>query len=212
MHSDQLFSEEEKEILQEIMNIAFGNATADLAEVIDIFILLSVPNVQVINVGEIPNYVTKKVDFAGETSIVSQHFWGDFRGSSIMVFPSRSGRDLISILSNDDSDDFSPNPMVSLENEVLMEIGNILIGACIGKISELLNTFVTYSPPTVIHEKSDDYTHFVESFDPSQRAIIMETIFKFEKRDINGLLLIITDQESVKWLQKALIDFMAPYE
>ena len=48
-----IFSEEEKDILQEIMNIAFGNATADLAEVIDIYVLLSVPDIKVIRSGKV---------------------------------------------------------------------------------------------------------------------------------------------------------------
>ena len=34
-------SDEEKDILEEVMNIGFGNATADLAEVIDIYVKLS---------------------------------------------------------------------------------------------------------------------------------------------------------------------------
>jgi chemotaxis protein CheC len=205
------FSEEEKEILQEIMNIAFGNATADLAGVVDIYVVLSVPNVTALNVGDIPNFITAKINFSSETSIVAQQFWGDFKGSGIMVFPSRTGRDLIDVLESGDSNPIPGNPMVSLEREVLMELGNILIGACVGKISELLNTYVSYSPPNVIHENSDDYSNFVDSFDPGQSAIMMETIFQFKERDIEGLLLIITDQESINWLRNALNDFMASY-
>lgn len=206
------FSEEEKEILQEIMNIAFGNATADLAEVIDIYVELNAPSIQVLGIGDIPDYLIKRMNFHTETSIVAQNFWGDFKGSGILLLPNRSGRSLIAILDDDEINDFNMKPIAGQEKEVLMEVGNILIGACVGKVCELLNTFVTYTPPQIIHQNSDGYSAFIESFDPSQTAIIMETIFRFQKIDINGLLLLITNQEAIEWLQKALHDFMEPYE
>jgi chemotaxis protein CheC len=207
-----IFADEEKDILQEIMNIAFGNATAELGEVIDIYVELSAPSIQVLDIGEIPDYLTDRMKLHTETSIVAQNFWGDFKGYSILVLPNRAGRSLISILEDDEADEPELRPIAGQEKEVLMEVGNILIGACVGKVCELLNTFVTYTPPQVIHENSDEYSDFTRSFDPSQRAILMETIFKFKKVDINGLLLIITNQEAIEWLRKALHSFMELYE
>jgi chemotaxis protein CheC len=206
------FSDEEKEILQEIMNIAFGNATADLAELIDIYVELNAPSIQVLGIGDLPDYLIRRMKLHTETSIVAQNFWGDFKGSGILVLPNRSGRSLIAILDDDEMNDFSMKPVAGQEKEVLMEVGNILIGACVGKVCELLNTFVTYTPPQVILRNSDEYSAFIESFDPSQTAIIMETVFRFQKIDINGLLLLITNQEAIEWLQKALHHFMEPYE
>jgi len=206
------FSQEEKEILQEIMNIAFGNATADLAEVIDIYVELNTPSIQLLGIGDLPDYLINRMNLHTETSIVAQNFWGDFKGSGILVLPNRSGRSLIAILDDAELNDFEVKPIAGQEKEVLMEVGNILIGACVGKVCELLNTFVTYTPPQVIHHNSDEYSAFVMSFDPAQTAIIMETVFRFQKIDINGLLLIITNQEAIEWLQKALHNFMEPYE
>jgi len=42
-NQETMITEEETDILQEIMNIAFGRAASDLAEYIDIFVILSVP-------------------------------------------------------------------------------------------------------------------------------------------------------------------------
>ena len=103
-------------------------------------------------------------------------------------------------------------PMVSLERESLIEIGNILIGACIGKISELLDTFATYSPPRLINDITNGYDPHMESYDPSHKAILMKTLFKFEQKDLTGLLLILTSQESIGWLKRALLAFMEQYE
>jgi len=117
------------------------------------------------------------------------------------------------IVQTDDNQNLSmTKPMVILEKEFLMEIGNILIGACVGKISELLNTFSTYSPPHVISESINKYQEYIKSFTPNQAAIVLKTVFKFENKDINGLLLILTNYESIGWLRKALHDFLESYE
>jgi len=209
---NEIFSEDEKEILQEIMNIAFGNATADLTGVVDIYVILSVPKIQVISIGTLPGYLKEELNSSGKTSIVDQRFWGDFNGSGFLVFPTGSGEDLISLLEEKNIDHYHSKPKDLLEKETLTEIGNILIGACVGKISELLNTFVTYSPPRIITEIDYECDHLVEQFDPSQPAIIMKTVFKFKQKDINGFLLILTNQKSIGWLRKSLNEFMNAYD
>ena len=207
-----IFSEDEKDILQEIMNIAFGNATADLAEVVDIYVMLSIPNIQVIGIGELPNYLKETIKDDGESSIVEQKFWGNFKGSGLLVFPSGSGKDLLAFLDDKVGSNNDLNIAATLERGGLLEIGNILIGACVGKVSELLGTFVTYSPPQVLQGEANDYNYLIEHFDPQQTAIVMKTIFTFQEKDINGFLLILTNHESIDWLRKALHEFMDSYE
>ncbi len=205
------FSDEEKDILQEIMNIAFGNATADLASIIDIYVVLSIPDIKVIRSGDLPEYINKTIYKFDETNIVEQKFWGDFKGSALLVFPQTEGAEIIDIL-NESKDDNIRLKEVSHENEILMELGNILIGACVGKFSDLLNTFVTYSPPQVMKDSKKNKKSLIELIDSDQVAIVMKTVFEFEKQNINGFLLILTNEQSVKWLRKALNDFLDSYE
>lgn len=214
MTSDKsnLFSGDEKEILQEIMNIAFGNATADLAEVVDIYVQLSVPEIDIISIGKLPDYLQNTIETGSKVSVVDQKFWGDFNGSGLLVFPSETGTDLLTLFKNHKPSKSEPSSTESLNKGVLLEIGNLLIGACVGKISELLDTFVTYSPPQVLSGSEEGYTFLKDYFNSDQAAIIMKTIFKFKKEDLNGLLLILTNQESIGWLRKSLADFMQSYE
>ena len=208
----EMFSDEEKDILQEIMNIAFGNATADLAEVIDIYVLLSVPEIQIIEIGKLPDYLDKTISSGSAISMVEQKFWGEFKGSGLLVFPGSAGKSLISLLDESKAEELESGSIATLEKGALLEIGNILIGACVGKISELLSTFATYSPPQVLRKNADENNFTSDLYDPNQTAIVMKTIFKFEKKNIDGLLLILTNQESITWLRKALHDFMDSYE
>ncbi len=207
-----IFSDDEKDILQEIMNIAFGNATADLADVVDIYVQLSVPSIQIIDIGALPKYLRDTINSEGESDIVEQKFWGNFKGSGLLVFPSGTGKDLLTMLEDQQTSTHENMSIATLEKGGLLEIGNILIGACVGKVSELLDTFVTYSPPQVIQGDSSGYEYLIEHFDTSQTAIVMKTIFNFKEKDISGFLLILTNYESIDWLRNALNDFMESYE
>lgn len=204
-------SEEEKEILQEIMNIAFGKAAADLAEVINIYVVLSVPHIEMLRAQELPEYLKSQISNYDRISIVEQNFWGDFKGSAFLVFKASAGRELIAIF-GDDSESFCMESADALEKETLMEIGNILIGACVGKLAELLKDSVTYSPPRVVTENTPNDAIPASLFDPSSSAIVLKTVFSFQERNVNGFLFLVTSHDSILWLKKSLVKFMEQFE
>lgn len=204
-------SSDEREILQEIMNIAFGKAAADLAEVINIFVVLSVPLVEVFKARKLPEYLTGQVSDYDRISILEQNFWGDFKGSAFMIFHADAGRELISIF-GEESEVMGSYSLDTLERETLMEVGNILIGACVGKLAELLGDMVTYSPPRVITNNTPQDTFPENSFDDDATAIVLKTVFRFNERNTEGLLFLVTSHDTTIWLKKALAAFMEQYE
>lgn len=206
------FTNDEKDILQEIMNIAFGKAAADLAEVINIFVVLSVPYVKVLKAAELPEYIRSEIRDLSHISIVEQNFWGNFKGSALLVFPAGAGKELISLLDADHETSVESGSIDLLEQETLMEIGNILIGACVGKLTELLGDMVNYSPPKVIIENHSLDIIPGNLFTPDYTAIVMKTVFRFAERDINGFLFLTTSPESIAWLKESLHAFLAQYE
>jgi chemotaxis protein CheC len=212
MNTDTHISDEEQDILQEIMNIAFGKAAADLAEVINIYVVLSVPDIRIIAADDLPDYIQTEFSGFGNISIVEQNFWGEFKGNALLIFPAGAGKELISLLGDGGELTFESQFSDILEKETLMELGNILIGACVGKVAELLKDMVTYSPPRVIIEDRPNISMPKDLFDPSNSAIILKTVFCFNERNVNGFLFLITSQNSVIWLKKALADFMEQYE
>lgn len=206
-------SEEEKDILQELMNIAFGNASADLAQVIDIYVNLSIPNIQFINVGNMSDYIEHIIGGEGVPSVVDQKFWGDLNGSGLLIFPNKYGKNLISILENEALMSNRAGSNLT-EEEILLEVGNILIGACVGKITEMLDTYVTYSPPQVLIgvDSEDTLNQLSNAYDPNQTAIAMKALFTFKGKNVKGFVLIITRQDSLIWLKNAIKEFMKSYE
>jgi len=93
-----------------------------------------------------------------------------------------------------------------------LEIGNILISACIGKIAELLGDVITYSPPRVVIDQSLRGVVYDNMNDPDNLAIVLRTLFEFNQKNVSGYMFIITKQESFAWLKAALHKFLAQYE
>ena len=210
--STKNITDEEVTILQEIMNIAFGQSASDLAEVIDTHVVLAVPFIKVMKVTELPDYIKEQVKEYKQISIVEQKFWGKFKGDALLIFSSGSGKALIHMLQPDDERGMEQGPVDILERETLMEVGNLLIGACVGKFAELLRDVVTYTPPLVLVEK--EYEEAISSghYDPEKTAIVLKTDFRFETGNVSGFLFLVTSNESIKWLRDALQLFIKQYE
>ena len=212
MDKTQLLTFEEIEILQEIMNIAFGKSAADLADVIDTQVVLNIPFISVMQVDELPDYIRGHVKDYNNISIVEQHFWGRFTGDALLVFSSGSGKELMTMLQHGEQTNLTSDPIEILERETLMEVGNILIGACIGKVAELLNDVVTYTPPMIVLEKYYEDAISSSQFDPDKTAIVLKTDFSFTDGNVSGFLFLVTGNESVQWLKDALKTFIEQYE
>jgi chemotaxis protein CheC len=208
----QILTLEELEILQEIMNIAFGKSAADLADVIDTHVVLNVPFISVMQVRELPGYIRNHVKDYKNISIVEQHFWGRFKGDALLVFSSGSGKELIGMLQRGEHTILESDPIEILERETLMEVGNILIGACVGKVAELLKDVVTYTPPMIVLERYYEDAISESEFDPDKTAIVLKTDFSFSEGNISGFLFLVTSNESIQWLKEALQIFIEQYE
>jgi len=209
--SSEMITVAETDLLQEIMNIAFGRAASDLAEYIDIFVILSVPQIQLLQAIDLPVYINRELKDYDKVSVVEQSFRGRFRGSAYLVFPSGSGRRMISLFDGG-AKFFDSEPTHEMEKETFLEVGNILIGACIGKIAELLGDVSTYSPPRVIVEKSNLGLVADNLFDPDSLAIVLKTVFEFNEKNVSGYLFIVTKQDSFGWLKNALHKYLEQYE
>ncbi|MCA1797550.1 MAG: chemotaxis protein CheC [Geobacteraceae bacterium] len=209
--AEEVFSSEEKDILQEVMNIAFGQATAELAEVIDIFVILSVPNIKVVKGRDLPGYFINEMDGSSVVNLIEQNFLGKFSGQAMLIFPSGAEKELIKLFNQENAEGTYDVDIDTLEQETLIEVGNILIGACIGKITELLSDFVTYDPPRLVVQDLAESSPSHFPVDEDSFAISIRTVFRFEQQNVEGYLFLITKQRSIKWLKKALQSFLESF-
>jgi chemotaxis protein CheC len=212
-NSEIVISSEELDILQEVMNIAFGKASAELAEVIDIYVVLSIPDIRLMKTAEVPGYIEAEINDFENISVIKQNYTGKFHGSALLFFPGGAGKKLFSLFGRDRA--AAPEReghSVVLEKETLLEVGNILIGASVSKVAELLDDVVSFRPPRIIVESKPGEIVDWDLAEPEGPAILMHTVFSLDKRDINGLLFLIPSYKSFEWLKKALHAFLEQYE
>lgn len=205
--NEETFTPLEIDTLQEILNIAFGSATAELAEIIDIFIALDTPNVQIIDSPKLHNYIHEQTNIHEKCNIVEQHFYGEVKGVSLLIFSQGAGHELLSYFHKDKKPNIQTDRLEELDQEALIEIGNILIGACMSKLYELLQIHINYLPPRIIVARNFKQFFSDKSFNENKHSITLKTNFKFEDKNISGNLFIITNNESFHNLKKGLENF-----
>lgn len=200
-------SELELDSLQEIMNMAFGQAAADLAEVVDVFVQLNAPRVQLLTINELQQHLISTIPSYETSRVVEQHYRGEGEGVALLIFPHGAEHQLVSLFQPEHDELLESDTILELEREVLMEVGNILIGACIGRLFDLLKRGVTYLPPHSTNGHA--FTGLVESggFAEDDFAIMIQTCFNFEDREVSGHLFLVNRQSSLHALRSALNEF-----
>jgi chemotaxis protein CheC len=201
----------EKDALQEIMNISFGQAAADLSDVINMHVILTVPRIDILKIGQIHPYILDEISTEDDISMIRQFFSGKFSGSSILIFPHGEGKKLLKLFDQNIDSSSSGSDIAILEKEALIEISNIIMSACISKIAGMLGDVVNYSPPRFYSQDQIDAT-LKEAFSGDEIfAIFFKTVFHFKEFDASGFLFLISNYNSLEWLKKAIDDYLNQY-
>lgn len=210
--ASSLLSPLEKDALQEIMNISFGQAAANLSDVINLYVTLTVPHIDVLRFDGVLPLICKDIAGTNDMGMVKQFFSGKFSGSSVLIFPHGEGKKLLKLFDENNDDSTYDFDVDVLEKETIIEISNIIMGACISKIAELLKDVVSYSPPRY-YTQDEIYSALEGAFAGNEAfAIFFKTTFHFKEFDASGFLFLISDQNTLVWLKKAIDDFLRQYE
>ncbi len=204
-------SEFEKDALREIINLAFGEAAAGLAEVMGIYVFLNVPLIQIMSPSEISSYIEKELSLSSGLNIVEQYYIGKIRGVAFLVMSYENAEDILSILGDKDLLKLDDYAVDLLTQETLVEIGNIVIGACVSKIAEILSDSVMYLPPRYLGASYNANNLPPEFFKSNSYVVMLKTIFKFETKEINGFLFLVNSYDSLQWLRDSIDKFVANY-
>lgn len=210
--TNAFFNDEEIDALQELMNIGFGQAAAELAEIIDISVQLSFPKLNTVRIDELPAFISEDIHNISKCNIIEQTFRGNVGGVAFLIFPYGTEKEFVSLFHADEDDELEHELFIDVEREVLSEVGNILIGACVSKIFDLLKTPVNYTPPhTMIGQRFEDKL-FKGRFSGDDFAIMLKTDFSLSQKSVEGFLFLVNCQSAVEPLKKAIAELFASYE
>ncbi len=190
--STDILSEDEKDVLQELMNIAYGSATAVIAQMLDAFASLSIPNIQVMQVATL----LKTFQELKSTSyfFASQAFHGEFDGESAFFINEESAKNLALHLELENRSDL---------DDAILELTNVLTSSLTSRLAQEMQTEVGFSLPNISKVPLNKIND-VASFQIYSKVIVIDTDLNFKDQKINGKIFILTKDESIQWLKTKL--------
>jgi len=185
-------TEDEEDVLQELMNIAYGSATAVVADMLEAFASLSIPNIKIMTTQEL--FKTFEVLKNSSYFFATQAFSGEFNGESAFFINEESANNLAKHLELENKEDL---------DDAILELTNVLTSSLTTKLAQEMDTEVNFSLPNILKiplEEMED----VSTFQIYSKVIVIDTDLNFEDQKINGKILILTKDESISWLKTKL--------
>jgi len=186
--------------LIELLNIGFGRAAASLSQLTGHRVLLEVPNVSVHPIEQLNDALRPVV--SDEVASVHQIFSGPVAGDALLILDHPAAGMLKELLTNEAP---LPLPIDASAREVLTEVGNILLNACLGTFGNILQVQVSFSVP---HLNLDTLQEVVRSLlinrEGLRYALVVHAGFKLRDAEVRGYLVIVLSVASLDRLIRAI--------
>jgi len=190
-----------RDALQETVNVAIGRAGALLARVLDVFVQLPVPNVNLLEVGEL-HMALADVQRGDErlTAICQGYIGSGIAGEALLIFHDSEIADMATLLHRDGND--------GGDLEMLLDLSTLLIGACLSGIAEQIDVVFSQSHPQILgeHLAIDELIHVNSR--RNKKTLAVEISYSLEGHDIHFDLLMLFSEDSVQLLHKKLAYLM----
>ena len=192
----------QQDALSEIFNIGMGRAANSLSRLANDEIGLAVPTVVFNTRSEAARILAES---AGERVCnVRQHVDGDFSADAILIFPEKNSLEIVQLMVGD----ATLENLNEMEQEALSEIGNIILNACIGTLTNLVGgDFVISLPSANISTCADVLELDKRAHDETVMLIYID--FVLAHRQIFGHVAILQDVESMPVFMRKLEYFLA---
>jgi len=195
-------SEEQNEVLQEIVNIGMGKAGDSLARILKTFVELSIPRIKLTSINTLNDDISHLVGDKAMVTGVRQAFFSYWRGEAIIIYDQNGCNELASLMG------YSSDLDNHAEVELLLDVGNVLVGACLNGIGELLEVELNFSPPSVIASN----VPIEKLFDPKKMSwshtLMLEVNFGLENMRFKSHLLIMMSEETIRTLKDDINKFL----
>lgn len=183
-----------RDVFQELTNVAMGQAGDLLARLLNVFVKLPIPNVNVIEVSEL-HMAIASVEEKQSTSAVCQGFiGGGVSGEALLILNDSSFADVARLLHYDGK----LTPKVELE--LLMDIANILIGAVLKGLAEQIDMSFSQGHPVVLGQHAPVSEMIKANARRWKRTLAIEISYGIENYNINCDLLLLFTEDSIKTL------------
>lgn len=194
---------QQQDALKELLNIGFGRAASSLSQLTGHRVLLDVPAVSIHPIDELRHALGQVV--TEDVASVHQIFSGPVAGDALLILD-HSGAGILKQLLTDEAP--LPLQIDASGREVLTEVGNILLNACLGTFGNLLDVQVSFSIP---HLSLDTLHGVLQSLlvnrEGMRYGLLVHAGFKLRDAEVTGFLIIVLSVASLDRLLRAIAEW-----
>jgi chemotaxis protein CheY-P-specific phosphatase CheC/CheY-like chemotaxis protein len=182
---------EKLDAYREMANVAMGQAGESLAKMLGEFIDLPIPNVNLITNTEL-HMAIADIQRNESVSAVSQGFISaGINGEALVIFNDSNFGNMVKLLK------YSGGKSSSLELEALMDVSNILIGACLRALSEQLHSVFSHNHPIILGRHCDLDDILKTTTHRKEDMLAIEIAYSIKSQNINFDLLLLFPNKSI---------------
>lgn len=198
IENTQELDSEIRDCYQEITNIAMGQAGDHLARIMNVFVQLPIPNVNLIEVSEL-HMMLSDIEQHERVSAVCQGFLGPgVSGEALFILSDSSFGDVAKILNiSGEVDD-------QMQLEVLMDAASLLIGACLTGLASQMDLSFSQGHPVVLgqHQSVGDLIRANKM--KWKRTLAIELSYGIEGYNVQCDLILLFTEDSMETMNSKL--------
>lgn len=195
----------QRDALTEMINIGFGRAAASLSRLTGHRVELEAPQIAIYPLSDLGRTLGTFVH--GEIATVHQVFSGPVSGDALLVIDAQGAALLTELLTGEPALPFSVDASAQ---EVVTEVGNVVLNACLGMFGNLLEVHVSFSVPrlnldtlgTVLDSVTVGYTEL-------KYGLVVHAAFRIRHGSVSGYLVIVLNVSSLDRLMAAVDHWQA---
>jgi CheY-like chemotaxis protein len=189
-----------QDAFRETVNVAMGRAAALLARVLGVFVQLPLPNVNILEVGELHMALADAQHGDQLTAICQGYIGGGIAGEALLMFHDSDLSDMAKLLGRPSTDNSNL--------EMLLDLSSIIIGACLSGIAEQIDVVFSQSHPQILgqHAVIDELIKVNQA--RWKKTLAVEISYSLEGHNIHFDLLLLFTEDSLARLEGKLAYLM----
>ncbi len=199
------FNEEQRDCLQEIINVAMGLASDKLARFLNTFVHLQVPSIALVGAGHLPEEIDRRYQHI-DAAMVSQGFLGNegLRGEAIVLYEMENAHKISALLGYEAGD--------SSEIEMLTDISSILTTTFLNSLAEQLEDRMSYSAPRVLSSRNRDIAEVLKTSSLHwQHALKVDISYQLIDHSFNCDMLLLIPAQALEQIRTLLDRILVEY-
>ena len=199
--NDLTLNEEQRDALQEIANIGMGKAGAALAQLLGIFVTLSVPGIKLASAEQVRGELLLPQLMEDGPLPVRQAFQSDISGEAIVLFGKDGCQELEKLMGYEGASSVAGS-------EVLTDIANLLVGACTRSVFEQLGHRLSFARPSFVQPEALALALGDERLSRWDVALLLEVQFTLERSGFRAKLIMLLPDIAIPKMKRALEQFL----